>query len=111
MQMRVNVVVVVSPAKYPKITSHVQRLNSPSVIVLVIKAPKEYPRNKLPESPMKMDAGGQLNSKKPEQQSASSTKGSTTPRSPVASKITMVAAEQMKTAPDAAMPSTPSMKL
>ena len=38
-----------------------------STIVFKTRQAIKYPKNKLPESPIKIDAGGKLNNKKPKQ--------------------------------------------
>ena len=58
---------VVSTIKYPKSIPQVQALIEPWIIVFKAIIPIIYPKNRLPESPIKIEAGGKLNTKKPKQ--------------------------------------------
>ena len=91
--------------------NQVQIFISLSTTVLIIKQPKIYPRNRLPASPMKIEAGGKLNNKKPKHTIPK--RKSITEFSLFPCKVNIISAAEkaISNDPDNAIPSIASIKL
>src|SRR5437016_12587319 len=116
MNRRTIVVVVVSPKRYANRIDQVQIVIRPVITVSTIRVPNAKPRKRLPESPMKTLAGGQLKPRNAKVDTArrpktSASPGSDASLSELATRIDRTDAALMKTAPVAASPSMPSTKL